>query len=297
MDVKKWGFWIGIVGGENEWERERGCAERIAIDWWWTHHRPSQEQWVRQINCCGFSIICEITHNSFGFSSRSLVCSLAICIAKNPSVLPDFPAHKTLIIYFCQELIANSYYLHLLLAYLKISHPVSKSLYIYSLPTGRSDLEAFLWFYLLCFWRGKSITLFKTIHKGTSCGWVGSLTLLITVSFRHLNLFRIRTTCSSPLKHIRNQQLPLPVIMRTSGLYRQLLEPKLWIRTTLITAMPERGRGLLSVPVSHNHPTLKDTHKVTRVILVELYFTRQLWSLAPYRTCRKFAVYVEGPLP
>jgi hypothetical protein len=59
-------------GGWWEWmnERERGYAERIASDWWWTHYRPSQEQWVRQLKCCGFSIIWEIAHNSFGFASR-----------------------------------------------------------------------------------------------------------------------------------------------------------------------------------------------------------------------------------
>jgi hypothetical protein len=54
-----------------EWMRERERErERIASDWWWTHYRPSQEQWVRQLKCCGFSIIWEIAHNSFGFASR-----------------------------------------------------------------------------------------------------------------------------------------------------------------------------------------------------------------------------------
>jgi len=109
MGLLNWhcGWWEWMRERERERERERGCAERIAIDWWWTHYRPSQEQWVRQIKCCGFSIICEIAHNSFGFASRSLVCSLAICIAKKPFSASRFSCTQNTHNYFCQELIAT----------------------------------------------------------------------------------------------------------------------------------------------------------------------------------------------
>jgi len=53
-------------------ERERENAQRGSpvIDDEPTTAPASQEQRVRQIKCCGFSIIWEIAHNSFGFASQ-----------------------------------------------------------------------------------------------------------------------------------------------------------------------------------------------------------------------------------
>jgi hypothetical protein len=95
---------------EREREREGGCAERIAIDLM-MNPPPPQPGAVSESDRSNAVVFQSFgrshTHNSFGFASRSMVCSLAICIAKKNLSASRFSCTQNSHNYFCQELIAT----------------------------------------------------------------------------------------------------------------------------------------------------------------------------------------------